>query len=298
MAFDDGDIAQDRTRTSASSDDMAFNSHSSSAPCCSLELAHTEGCRVDHRTGPHHRDLAASSANSGITLFLYDIARTRSLQIDPLPPVARAGGFVGVGVSKCPVRAVWRATYGLLLYISFWVTFHSLNLLFTAPTIHWRSVSGLFSSKTLPATAPAPAPVPARTPVINIDNSDSDTDTSPRAAPKADIIDSEEVAVGLTALQESLEPEDPAPHSFPSRSFNTGTSGVDLASPYFRDLLSDTPIEGAEQFQGFGSCQTVQEGTRKAWGTRNLASGLKKNHFLALLNKNVFINRFLGLEKM
>ncbi|KAJ7193963.1 hypothetical protein GGX14DRAFT_405126 [Mycena pura] len=34
-----------------------------------------------------------------------------------------------------------------------------------------------------------------------------------------------------------------------------------------------------EEFQGFGSHQTVQEGTRKAWGTRNLASGLKKNIF-------------------
>ncbi|KAJ7207487.1 hypothetical protein GGX14DRAFT_396313 [Mycena pura] len=96
--------------------------------------------------------------------------------------------------------------------------------------------------------------------VINIDNSDSksdaavaDTDTSPRAALKADINDADEVAVGLTALQVSLEPEDPALRSFPSRLFNMGMSGVDLASPYFRDLLSDTPIEGAEQFQGFGS---------------------------------------------
>ena len=104
-------------------------------------------------------------------------------------------------------------------------------------------------------------------------------DTSPRAAPKADIIDADKVAVGHTALQESLEPEDPAPHSFPSCLFNTGTSGVDLASPYFRDLLSDTPIEGTEQFQGIGSHQTVQEGTIKAWGTRNLASRLKKNIF-------------------
>ncbi|KAJ7185161.1 hypothetical protein GGX14DRAFT_409300 [Mycena pura] len=113
---------------------------------------------------------------------------------------------------------------------------------------------------------------------------------------KADFIDTDEVAVSLTALQESLEPEDPAPCGFPSRLFYTEMSGVDLAaSPYFRDLLS-TPIEGAEHFQGFGRHQTVQEGTRKAWGTRNLASGLKKKPFLGLLNRNMFINRFLGLE--
>ncbi|KAJ7203135.1 hypothetical protein GGX14DRAFT_652674 [Mycena pura] len=104
---------------------------------------------------------------------------------------------------------------------------------------------------TLPATAPAPAPAYAHTPVINIDDSDSesdaavaDTDASPTAAPKADFIDADEVAVSLTALQESLEPEDPAPCGFPSRLFNMETSGVDLAaSPYFRDLLSNTPIE-------------------------------------------------------
>ena len=124
----------------------------------------------------------------------------------------------------------------------------------------------------LPPLPPFPFPRVHQSSILTNSDSESDaavadTDTSPRAAPKADIIDADEVAVSLTALQESLEPEDSAPRSFPSRLFNTGTSGVDLASPYFCDLLSDTPIEGAEQFQGFGSRQTVQEGTRKAWGT-------------------------------
>ncbi|KAJ7220658.1 hypothetical protein GGX14DRAFT_389065 [Mycena pura] len=122
----------------------------------------------------------------------------------------------------------------------------------TALTIHWCSVSGLFSSKTLPVTAPAPTPAHTHTLRQQVgfqsDAAVANTNASLTAAPKADIINANEVAVGLTALQESLEPEDPALRSFPSRLFNVE---MDLA----------------KQFQGFGSCQTVQEGTRKAWGT-------------------------------
>ncbi|KAJ7230065.1 hypothetical protein GGX14DRAFT_553557 [Mycena pura] len=57
--------------------------------------------------------------------------------------------------------------------------------------------------------------------VINIDNSDSESDAA--------IADTD--TISLTALQESLEPADPAPRSFPSRLFNmgmSGHSGVDL----------------------------------------------------------------------
>ncbi|KAJ7220253.1 hypothetical protein GGX14DRAFT_586343 [Mycena pura] len=46
----------------------------------------------------------------------------------------------------------------------------------------------------------------------------------PTAAPKADIINANEVTVGPTALQESLESDDPALRSFPSRLFNTETA--------------------------------------------------------------------------
>ncbi|KAJ7191916.1 hypothetical protein GGX14DRAFT_406742 [Mycena pura] len=83
--------------------------------------------------------------------------------------------------------------------------------------------------------------------IVNQDEAHNALSPGPRrriTITKTDIIDADEVAVGLTALQESLEPNDPALHSLPSRLFNAETSGasVDLASPYFHDLLSDTPV--------------------------------------------------------
>ncbi|KAJ7048094.1 hypothetical protein C8F01DRAFT_1268957 [Mycena amicta] len=157
-----------------------------------------------------------------------------------------------------------------------------------APLINWRSVGGLFSSATLPATAPAPAARTAQPVEIDSD-SDADVDANTSsgatsapgatATPSADVIDADNVAVGLAALQESLEADDPVPAKQTSVFFNTEISGIDSSSPFFRDLLSDTPIDGAEKFKGFAGQKETSDTSRRGAGKRNLASGLKKFTF-------------------
>jgi hypothetical protein len=98
------------------------------------------------------------------------------------------------------------------------------------PSLNWRSVKALMGQQN--TTAPA--------------NPGSLTATD--APPDAQV--TEEAEAGLAALNE-LGGESISPPG--ALFFDTEGDGVDLSIPFFRDLLNDTPVDGADEIRSLSS---------------------------------------------
>ncbi|KAJ7673239.1 ribonuclease H-like domain-containing protein [Mycena polygramma] len=96
------------------------------------------------------------------------------------------------------------------------------------PTLHWRSVKTLFSSPKSSDVIDAAA------------GADGETPTPGFAV-------TPECEAGLSALNDA-EPDDDDVLAIEdaSKSLHTRRDGIDITLPFFRDLLADTPVAGAE----------------------------------------------------
>ncbi|KAF7311298.1 DUF659 domain-containing protein [Mycena kentingensis (nom. inval.)] len=124
-----------------------------------------------------------------------------------------------------------------------------------APRLNWRSVKSLYAITEAPEPqiAPAPAPVPASpsTPIdLTTDDNEEPVVVDVEAILAAQQLAEEQDAAssGLEALAAEvagLKGSANAPLYSGNLSGATNLGGVDLTDVFFRDLLSDEPIEGA-----------------------------------------------------
>ncbi|KAJ7508054.1 hypothetical protein B0H11DRAFT_1902365 [Mycena galericulata] len=98
---------------------------------------------------------------------------------------------------------------------------------FPCPSLNWRSVKTLFPS---PTTSPEPTAVAGKE----------------AEAPRISF--TPECEVGLAALNDvdDADESDGLTGSFASKTLDLRRDGVDITLPFFRDLLADKPVDGAD----------------------------------------------------
>jgi hypothetical protein len=116
-----------------------------------------------------------------------------------------------------------------------------------SPSLKWRSVKSLFE--------------PEKTPTLAV-QIDLTGDGVSQADKPLEVAISSECEAGLAAL-DSMNDDDgsdnaPPPGSVSSSTLPLDRDGVDIRLPFFRDLLSDKPLEGADAIRSLGEWSGVR----------------------------------------